>query len=94
MGLSKKSIILPIIPILTFIDRVEEPWVKCHIMVPSEYLGAIMNLGMEKRGTCIKTETMDASGLLLTYRFPFNEIITDFNDKLKSITTRLWLFRL
>jgi GTP-binding protein LepA len=70
----------------TFIRQVEEPWVKCHIMVPSEYLGAIMNLGMEKRGVCIKTETMDARRLLLTYRFPLNEIITDFNDKLKSIT--------
>lgn len=70
----------------THIDFVDEPWVKCHIMIPSEYLGAIMNLGMEKRGSCIKTETMDARRLLLTYRFPLNEIITDFNDKLKSIT--------
>lgn len=70
----------------TFIQQVEEPWVKCHIMIPSEYLGAIMNLGMEKRGVCVKTETMDARRLLLTYRFPLNEIITDFNDKLKSIT--------
>lgn len=70
----------------TFIDLVEEPWVKCHIMAPSEYLGAIMSLGMEKRGNCVKTETMDAKRLLLTYRFPLNEIITDFNDKLKSIT--------
>lgn len=70
----------------TFINEVEEPWVKCHIMTPSEYLGVIMNLGMEKRGVCIKTETMDARRLLLTYKFPLNEIITDFNDKLKSIT--------
>ena len=70
----------------TLIEQVEEPWVKCHIMAPSEYLGAIMNLGMEKRGSCIKTETIDARRLLLTYRFPLNEIITDFNDKLKSIT--------
>jgi len=65
---------------------VEEPWVKCHIITPSEYLGGIMNLGMEKRGSCIKTETLDARRLLLTYRFPLNEIITDFNDKLKSLT--------
>lgn len=70
----------------THIDYVEEPWVKCHIMIPAEYLGAIMNLGMDKRGNCIKTETMDARRLLITYRFPLNEIITDFNDKLKSIT--------
>lgn len=65
---------------------VEEPWVKCHIIVPSEYLGAVMSLGMDKRGVCVKTETMDARRLLLTYRLPLNEIITDFNDKLKSIT--------
>lgn len=68
------------------IEWVEEPWVKCHIISPSEYLGAIMNLCMEKRGLCIKTETLDAHRLLLTYRLPLNEIITDFNDKLKSIT--------
>ena len=68
------------------IDFVEEPWVKCHIMAPAEYLGAIMSLGMEKRGDLLKTETMDANRLLLTYRLPMNEIITDFNDKLKSVT--------
>jgi GTP-binding protein LepA len=68
------------------IDTVEEPMVKCHIMTPSDYLGAIMGLGMEKRGELLKTETMSGSRLLLTYRFPMNEIITDFNDKLKSVT--------
>lgn len=65
---------------------VEEPWVKCHLILPAEYLGAVMNLGMEKRGSLIKTETLDAKRLLLTYRLPLNEIIIDFNDKLKSIT--------
>lgn len=70
----------------TFIEQVEEPWVKCHIIAPSEYLGAIMSIGMEKRGVCTKTETLDPKRLMLTYRFPLNEIITDFNDKLKSIT--------
>ncbi len=65
---------------------VEEPWVKCQIMAPKEYLGAIMSLGMDKRGDCINTETVDHTRLLLTYRFPLAEIITDFNDKLKSIT--------
>jgi len=68
------------------INKVEEPWVTCHIMAPSEYLGAIMSLGMEKRGELEKTETMNKTRLLLTYRFPMNEILTDFNDKLKSVT--------
>lgn len=70
----------------TVIDYVEEPWVKSHLIIPSEYLGALMNLGMEKRGQCIKTETLDSRRLMLTYRFPMNEIITDFSDKLKSMT--------
>ena len=70
----------------TFIEYIEEPWIKSHIMAPAEYLGAIMSLGMEKRGELTKTETMDSKRLLLTYRFPLNEIITDFNDKLKSVT--------
>lgn len=68
------------------IDFIEEPWVKCHIMAPNEFLGAIMNLSMEKRGNLIKTETSTGERLLLTYDFPMNEIITDFNDKLKSTT--------
>jgi GTP-binding protein LepA len=70
----------------THIETIEEPWVKCHIMIPVEFLGAVMSLGMEKRGLLVKTETMDSTRLLLTYRFPMNEIITNFNDKLKSIT--------
>lgn len=68
------------------IQIIEEPWVRCHIMTPNDYLGSVMSLGMDKRGICEKTETMDAKRLLLTYRLPLNEIITDFNDKLKSIT--------
>ncbi|MBI5273287.1 MAG: elongation factor 4 [Chlamydiia bacterium] len=68
------------------IEFVEEPWVKVHIMIPADYLGAIMGLCTDKRGELLKTETMSASGLLLTYRLPMNEIITDFNDKLKSVT--------
>lgn len=68
------------------IDFVEEPWVKSHIIIPSEYLGALMSLGMEKRGVCVKTETLDSHRLMLTYRIPLNEIITDFSDKLKSLT--------
>lgn len=67
-------------------DFVEEPWVKCNIIAPTDFLGAIMSLGMEKRGELLKTESTASNRLLLTYRFPMNEIITDFNDKLKSVT--------
>jgi len=68
------------------IEYVEEPWVKCRIMAPAEFLGAIMSLALEKRGEQINTDMMDPTRILLTYRFPLNEIITDFNDKLKSVT--------
>lgn len=68
------------------IKYVEEPWVKCNIMAPADYLGNIMNLALDKRGVCTKTENSTASQLLMTYRFPLNEIITDFSDKLKSVT--------
>lgn len=68
------------------IEFIEEPWVTARIMIPSEFLGAVMNLGMEKRGECIKTDALDANRLVLTYHLPLNEIIVDFNDKLKSVT--------
>lgn len=70
----------------TFISQIEEPWVECHIMTPPDYLGAIMNLGSEKRGDLVKTESVGESRLFLTYQFPLNEVVTDFNDKLKSAT--------
>ena len=70
----------------TVIEYIEEPWVVAHVMTPSSYLGPIMALGTEKRGILGKTETMGGSRVLLTFRFPMNEVITDFNDKLKSVT--------
>lgn len=68
------------------IDKVEEPYVTCHILTPHEYLGNVMSLTLDKRGTCEKMETLDARRLLLTYRLPLNEIVIDFADKLKSTT--------
>lgn len=68
------------------INFIEEPWVRCNIMTPSDFMGAIMSLATDKRGILEKTETLDATRVMLVYKFPMNEIITDFNDKLKSIT--------
>ena len=68
------------------ISCVEEPWVSCHILTPNEYLGNIMSLTQDKRGECIKTETMDSRHLIVTYLLPLNEIVTDFADRLKSVT--------
>ncbi len=71
----------------THISYVEEPWVKVHIISPSDFLGGIMSLCTDKRGSLAKTESLPGSRLMLTYDLPMNEIITDFNDKLKSITS-------
>lgn len=68
------------------IKYIEEPWVISHIITPSHYLGAIMSLSLDKRGSLEKTETVSGDRLMLTYKFPLNEIITDFNDRLKSVT--------
>ncbi len=68
------------------IEEIQEPWVKSHLIAPSNYLGVIMSLGSDKRGILLHTDTIDSNRLMLTYRFPLNEVITDFNDKLKSVT--------
>lgn len=68
------------------ISIVEEPFVVCHILTPHDFLGNVMALALDKRGTCVKMETLDAKRLLLTYRLPLNEIVTDFADRLKSMT--------
>jgi GTP-binding protein LepA len=68
------------------IDRVEEPYVEAQIIVPSEYIGAIMKLGTERRGEYKTTEFMSQTRASVTYAFPLSEVIFDFYDKLKSIT--------
>ncbi len=73
-------------PLASQIVAIQEPWVHCHIFTPAEMLGAIMHLAAEKRGEMIKTETVDETRLVLTYLLPLNEIVTDFNDRLKSVT--------
>ena len=75
-------------------DYIEEPWVKCTVLAPAEYLGALMNLAMEKRGELMQTESTSGNRLMLTYHFPMNEILTDFNDRLKICDKRVCLFRL
>ena len=68
------------------IDRIEEPLISAHIMSPNNYIGDIMNLVMQKRGVCTKTESVDASHVMITATIPMHEILIDFHDKLKSIT--------
>jgi len=66
------------------IEKIEEPYVKAQIVCPSEFLGNIMKLSMDKRGIYKNTSYIDPTRADLQYEFPLSEIIFDFYDKLKS----------
>jgi GTP-binding protein LepA len=66
--------------------EISEPTIKAAIHTPNEFLGDILSLVMEKRGICDQTDTLDGARVMLTCTLPLNEILVDFNDRLKSIT--------
>ena len=68
------------------LDRVEEPYVKASIMVPNDYVGAVMEICQGKRGTFIDMQYLDETRVTLTYEIPLSEIVYDFFDQLKSNT--------
>jgi len=68
------------------IDYVEEPYVKAAIIVPNDYVGAIMELCQGKRGEFINMEYLDTTRVTITYEIPLSEIVYDFFDQLKSST--------
>ncbi len=68
------------------IEQIEEPIINCHLMIPSNYIGDVMNLIMSKRGLCTDTASVDANHVIITAEMPMHEILIDFHDKLKSIT--------
>ncbi|NYB76087.1 elongation factor 4 [Sedimentibacter hydroxybenzoicus DSM 7310] len=68
------------------IDYMEEPIVNASIMTPTEYVGAIMELCQNRRGTFENMEYMEATRVILHYKLPLNEVIYDFFDALKSRT--------
>ncbi len=65
---------------------IKEPTVKATIMVPNEFVGAVMTLCQERRGTYLKTEYPTPQRVILYYQLPLGEILLDFFDKLKSNT--------
>ncbi len=73
-------------PPLGEIDKVEEPYIKGQIILPTEYIGNIMKLCMERRGIYKNTTYLDPTRADLQYEMPLSEIIFDFYDKLKSIS--------
>ncbi|WP_285007197.1 translation elongation factor 4 [Lactococcus garvieae] len=70
----------------TRIDSIEEPFVKAQIMVPNEFVGAVMELAQRKRGEFVTMDYLDANRVNVIYHIPLNEIVFDFFDKLKSST--------
>ena len=68
------------------IEEIREPVVKCFVMCPNENIGDMMQLTMEKRGEVEHTESLDTRRVMLTAVIPLNEILVDFNDKIKSLT--------
>ena len=73
-------------PVPQKIDHIEEPYVKATILVPNEYVGAVMELSQKKRGIYLNMEYIDDTRNQLTYKLPLSEIVFDYFDKLKSAT--------
>ncbi len=68
------------------VDYIEEPMIEASVHTPSDSIGDVLALVSEKRGICEHTETIDNQRVMLVCRVPLNEILVDFNDRLKSIT--------
>jgi len=70
----------------TRIEKIEEPWIKATIITPDEYLGTIIKICQDKRG--VQTNlNYSGSRAVLSYELPLNEIVFDFNDRLKSVSS-------
>ena len=75
-----------VLPDPTLIKFIEEPWIKATIITPDEYLGSIIKLCQNKRG--IQTNlSYSGNRAVINYEIPLNEVVFDFNDRLKSMTS-------
>jgi GTP-binding protein LepA len=72
-------------PDIVKIDRMEEPWIKATILVPDEYLGAVLKLCEDRRGRQIDL-SYAGSRAMVVYELPLNEVVFDFYDRLKSVS--------
>ncbi len=68
------------------IQSISEPYIRTNVFTPSEYIGPIMELCQNKRGTYISMEYIDPKRVIIHYELPLSEIVYDFFDKLKSTT--------
>ncbi len=79
------------LPDPTHIDHIEEPWVSLDVISPKEYMGNVIKLAQEKRGVYRNTEYISADSdeprVILRYEIPMSAILTDFYDKIKSVSS-------
>nr|MDD3720333.1 translation elongation factor 4 [Candidatus Gracilibacteria bacterium] len=68
-------------------QSIEEPIAKCELITPSEYIGNLMQLSQERRGILVNQAFIDSSRVLITYELPMSELIGDFYDELKSLSS-------
>ncbi|MAC60904.1 MAG: elongation factor 4 [SAR116 cluster bacterium] len=73
------------LPDPTFIESIEEPWIKATILTPDEYTGSVLTLCTERRGVQVELK-YTGSRTMIVYMLPLNEVVFDFYDRLKSIT--------
>ena len=74
------------LPDTTHIEQIEEPMIMATIITPTDYMGEMMQLIMDRRGEIIKTDSIDGTRVMLTCRMPLNEVLIDFYDKLKTVS--------
>ena len=67
------------------IEKIEEPWIKSTIITPDEYLGSIIKICQDKE--VFKTMGYSGKRAVLSYDLPLNEVVFDFNDRLKSVSS-------
>ena len=83
---SKKDLHNPAdMPDVTYIDHIEEPWIKATILVPDEYLGSVLKLCEDRRGRQVEL-TYAGNRAMVVYMLPLNEVVFDFYDRLKSVS--------
>ena len=74
------------LPDVSAIESIAEPYLKVSIFTPADYVGAVMTLANDKRGTFINLEYLDPKRAMITYEIPLAEVIIEFHDLLKSVT--------
>ena len=77
---------MPALPTPNHLERIEEPYVDATVIVPKEYVGAVMELCNERRGDFVTVEYPSETRVMLSYKLPLSEILMDFFDQLKSRT--------